>query len=196
MDDSGSIVILTGGTSRRMGQDKASLDFGGKSILEFVIELIPSGNEIFVVGEPTDIPAIYVREHPQGGGPVAALHAALPHISTGSFRVIAVDTPFGVPWLFNHRLSLDKDAAIPRDSHGRPHYLSAEYSTPSVAHAISILGTPENASMKELVSRLKDVEYIDDPHTETLVSEEVLLDINTPEDLIRAHAIRVREWGE
>lgn len=59
-----------------------------------------------VVGEPTDIPVTYVREEPAGGGPVAAIDAALPHISSVSFRVIAVDTPFGVPWLFQQKLPL------------------------------------------------------------------------------------------
>jgi molybdopterin-guanine dinucleotide biosynthesis protein A len=179
-----------------MGQDKASLDFGGGSLLEFVVGLVPADNTIIVVGEPRDIPAIYVREEPQGGGPVAAIHAALPHISSGNFRVIAVDTPFGVPWLFSHTLHPDHDAVIPRDSHGRPHYLCAQYNAFSFAHVLFLLGTPENASMKEVVSGLKEVEYVDNPHTETLKDYEVLLDINTSEDLIKAHALRVRGWGE
>ena len=50
--------------------------------------------------------------------------------------------------------------------------------------------------MNELVSKFTDVEYVDKPHTETLMSAEVLLDINTPEDLMRAHVIRDRVWAE
>jgi molybdenum cofactor guanylyltransferase len=196
MDDSGSIVILTGGTSRRMGRDKASVDFGGTSLLEFVLAQVPEGTSIIIVGEQRDMSATYVREDPPGGGPVAAIHAALPHVSSESFRVIAVDTPFGVPWLFQHALRPGVDAEIPRDANGRPHYLCAQYNTPSFASVVSMLGTPENASLKEVVSHLKVVEYIDQPHTHTLNSEELLLDINTQEDLIRARAIRLREWGE
>ena len=196
MEDSRSVVILTGGTSRRMGQDKAALDFGGESLLEFVVGLIPTGNKIVVVGETTDIPATYVREEPVGGGPVAALHAALMHVPSASFRVIAVDTPFGLPWLFEQQLPPGSEALIPRDSQGRPHYLCAEYLTSGVAQAIHNLGDPRNASMNELVSKFTNVEYVDDPHTETLMSAEVLLDINTPEDLMRAHAIRDRVWAE
>lgn len=196
MDDSGSVIILTGGTSRRMGQDKASVDFGGSSILEFVVGLIPPGTPIMVVGEHTDIPVTYVREEPAGGGPVAAIDAALPHISSVSFRVIAVDTPFGVPWLFQQKLPPGEEALIPLNTKGKPHYLCAEYNTASVAHAINRLGGPRNASMQDLVSKLTKVAYLDNPHTETLTSTEVLLDVNTPADLVRAHAIRAREWGE
>lgn len=195
MEESRSVVILTGGTSRRMGQDKASLDFGGESLLEFVMGLIPAGNRVVVVGETTDTPATYIREEPEGGGPVAALHAALVHVPSASFRVIAVDTPFGLPWLLEQQLPPGSEALIPRDSQGRPHYLCAEYRTSGVAQAIQDLGDPRNASMNELVSKFTDVEYVDNPHTETLMSAEVLLDINTPEDLMRAHVIRDREWG-
>jgi molybdopterin-guanine dinucleotide biosynthesis protein A len=74
--------------------------------------------------------------------------------------------------------------------------LCAEYRTSGVAQAIQDLGDPRNASMNELVSKFTDVEYVDDPHTATLMSAEVLLDINTPEDLMRADAIRDREWRE
>ena len=195
MEESRSVVILTGGTSRRMGQDKASLDFGGESLLEFVMGLIPAGNRVVVVGETTDTPATYIREEPEGGGPVAALHAALVHVPSASFRVIAVDTPFGLPWLLEQHLPPGSEALIPRDSQGRPHYLCAEYRTSGVAQAIQDLGDPRNASMNELVSKFTDVEYVDNPHTETLMSAEVLLDINTPEDFMRAHVIRDREWG-
>lgn len=196
MDDSGSVVILTGGTSRRMGQDKASVNFGGTSLLEFVVGMIPAGMNIVVVGKPSNIPAIHVREEPIGGGPVAALHAALPHITSLSFRVIAVDTPFGLPWLLQQQLTLGQEALIPLNAQGRPHYLCAEYNSVSFAHATNRLGGPQNASMKDLVSMFTEVEYLDNPHTETLTSTEVLLDINTPADLVRAHTIRVREWGE
>lgn len=196
MDNSGSVVILTGGTSRRMGQDKATLNFGGTSLVEFVVGLVPFGMNVVMVGKPGKLPVIHVREDPIGGGPVAALHAALPHIPSASFCVIAVDTPFGLPWLLQQQLTLGQEALIPLNAQGRPHYLCAEYNSVSFAHAINRLGGSQNASMKDLVSMFTEVEYLDNPHTETLTSTEVLLDINTPADLVRAHTIRAREWGE
>lgn len=201
MDDSGSVVILTGGTSRRMGHDKAAVDFGGIPLLEFVVGLIPPGNQIVVVGEPTDVAATYVREQPAGGGPVAALHAALPLIAARSLRVVAVDTPFGLPWLLQHRLPPGREALIPKDSLGRPHYLCAQYTAGGIATAIAAMGGSHGASMKELVSQMSQVEYVENPHTDKLTSTEVLLDINTPVDLlhartIHARTIRDREWGD
>ena len=46
-----SVVLLTGGTSRRMGTDKAQLEFGTDTLLMFQLAQIPRGISVIVVGE-------------------------------------------------------------------------------------------------------------------------------------------------
>lgn len=196
MVDPGSVLILTGGTSKRMGRDKASVDVGGRTLLECVCDQVPENFPLLIAGDPTPVSATYIREEPVGSGPVAAVAAALPHVHTPVLYVIAVDTPFGVSWLLDQQLPEGVDAVIPRSIEMREHYLCAAYRTDSLRHAISQLETAENASMRALIEKLGRVSIVDSPSTDKLRSTEVLLDVNSPADLDAARAIAARIWGD
>ena len=189
-------MILTGGTSRRMGRDKASLQFGDQTVLDFILHFVPSGIPTVIVGEETSHAAIHVRENPPGGGPVAGIESALSQIFTKYLYVIAVDTPFGLPWLLEQNPQPSVQAVIPRDSQGRPHYLCAIYETDALRHAMADLGASANASMRDMIANISTVEYVDAPCTSALTTHEILLDVNTPEDLETAQAIRNRIWPD
>ena len=195
MVDPGSVLILTGGTSKRMGRDKASVDVGGRTLLECVCDQVPENFPLLIAGDPTPVSATYIREEPVGSGPVAAVAAALPHVRTPVLYVIAVDTPFGVSWLLDQQLPEGVDAVIPRSIEMREHYLCAAYRTDALRNAISQLETVENASMRSLIQRLGRVAIVDSPSTDELQSTEVLLDVNSPADLDAARAIAARIWG-
>ena len=84
-------VILTGGTSKRFGSNKAEAKINGKSLLEI---LATDLDELIIVGPTTSVKAIYVREEPIGGGPVSAIGAAMTVVDTELVAIFATDMPF------------------------------------------------------------------------------------------------------
>ncbi len=68
-------VVLAGGGSRRFGTDKLSQLVGPDTLLDLALAGLPAGAEVIIVGPAVaDRPGTrYVREHPVGGGPAAAI---------------------------------------------------------------------------------------------------------------------------
>src|SRR5690606_26614815 len=74
-------VILAGGTAARLGgADKASIELGGRTLLEIAIDAFLDADEVVVVGPETvrtTRPVTFVREDPPLGGPVVGLLAGV-----------------------------------------------------------------------------------------------------------------------
>ncbi|HEX5916467.1 MAG TPA: NTP transferase domain-containing protein, partial [Nocardioides sp.] len=68
-------VVLAGGTAARMdGVDKASVELGGRTLLEYAVDAFVDADEVVVVGPDTvrtGRPVTFVVEDPPRGGPVA-----------------------------------------------------------------------------------------------------------------------------
>ncbi|KGP79455.1 hypothetical protein P364_0124090 [Paenibacillus sp. MAEPY2] len=92
-------IILAGGLSRRMGSNKALLEWNGSSVLEQVIQaMTPAVNRIIVSsGNNTTaynaLPYDCVQDDYPGKGPLAGLHAALEASETDWNLVCACDMP-------------------------------------------------------------------------------------------------------
>ena len=95
-----SAVLLTGGESRRMGQDKATLLFHGKLLWEIQLELLQrlEPAEIFVSAktDPAWRPAAvkFVADDPPSRGPLSGIAASLAQIHTAHLFALAIDMPF------------------------------------------------------------------------------------------------------
>lgn len=84
-------IVLAGGQSRRMGEDKALLNWEGKTLLEHATQLLQEVgcDEVFVSrNAPHCIKDIY-----PGKGPVAGIHACLAASESFEALVIPVDMP-------------------------------------------------------------------------------------------------------
>jgi len=96
-------VILAGGQSSRMGQDKAFVRINGKSLLQGQIETVRAAgfSEILVSGRPgVDYSAFglpVVMDQALNTGPLAGIHAALALTKTRRLLVLAVDLPQMTP---------------------------------------------------------------------------------------------------
>lgn len=89
-------LVLAGGTSRRMGEDKALLDWGGRRAIDRVFELAASicGEFVLVSGPDYGLP--FVADPYPLAGPTAGIlagAAALRAKGCGAVLVLAVDTP-------------------------------------------------------------------------------------------------------
>jgi molybdopterin-guanine dinucleotide biosynthesis protein A len=94
-----SAVLLAGGESRRMGQDKATLLFRGKPLWQIQLDLLRRlrPQEIFVSAR-TDPPwrpagVQFVSDEPPSRGPLSGLSAMLGRISTDHLLALAIDMP-------------------------------------------------------------------------------------------------------
>ncbi len=92
-------VVLAGGRATRLGQDKAAALVADTPLLMHVLAAVPAPMATIVVGPSSlVVPAgvLRIQEDPPGGGPVAALAAALNYVQTEHILLIAVDMPLGV----------------------------------------------------------------------------------------------------
>ncbi len=179
-----SVILLTGGLSRRMGSDKARLEFGHDTLLKFQLGQIPHGFPVIVVGEHDDAPleVRFTREDPPGSGPVAAVAAGLELVITSKTLLLAVDAPFVLPQLLNLDLGPNDNALIPRDQGGKVQYLAGIYRTDPLRCALERLGSPEGKSMRELISNLPNVELL----ALTVENAKYFIDVDNPQDLATA----------
>lgn len=112
-------IILAGGFSRRMGRDKASLPWNGKTLVEHVASVVePLVDEVVVVlreGQPLPAPLPFpiARDPAEGHGPLAGLAAGLEAVSSGRAFLTACDAPFLKPELVAKLLGLEGDAVVP-----------------------------------------------------------------------------------
>ena len=187
--NSASVIILTGGTSKRFGSDKSQAIIGGISLIERILASIPSEFETVIVGpDPMIRTSLYrtVQENPIGGGPVAGFKAGLEICTSEIVVLIATDMPFAVSRTLHLMDSMKPhdDAVMYVDAEGFKQSLAAIYRVEAVERALSLMGNADGQSMQRMLSYLQI--------REIAMSKEVaqaLSDIDTTEDLERAIAL-------
>lgn len=187
-------IVLTGGASSRMGRHKPALTVGGRPIIVRVLEAT-AGHRTVVVGGAEAVPAgiTIVREHPEGGGPVAGIAAGLaaldqadvgPATGLELVAVLAGDLPFltgaALAELF---VALDSgpidvprpDVAIAVDGSGRSNWLCGVWRVSVLRQRLADLGDPTGLSVRRLVAGLPLVHVLDEAGWSR--------DVDTPDDL-------------
>lgn len=89
-------IILTGGASRRMGADKAALDWGGQRAVDRVAALATAVGAVRVLTAGRDLGLEHVDDPAPGAGPVGGVLAgarALAAHGLARALVLAVDAP-------------------------------------------------------------------------------------------------------
>lgn len=157
-------VILTGGSSRRLGRDKATTHVGGQRLLDRLLERIPAGAPVVVVGpEVPELPreVVVVREEPAGAGPLAAIAAAAPVLASPLVAVVAADMPFAAPVVARvlDLLAADSghsyDAVLPVDPGGRMQPLAGAYRRDALLQALDRIAEVANKPVRELLGGLR-----------------------------------------
>ena len=111
-------VILTGGESKRMGTDKASVVLSGKSLLGHVLaQLEPLFSEIMISVREKRPDMVYpqIVDVSEDRGPMVGIKAALEAVKTEWVFVIACDMPLISTGLIQHLAGLrsQHDAVVP-----------------------------------------------------------------------------------
>jgi len=116
--DNCTAVILTGGESKRMGSDKASVVLAGKSLLEHVIaQLEPLFSDILISVREKRPDIVYpqIVDGAEDRGPMVGIKSALESVKTDWVFVIACDMPFISTNLIQHLTGFrnQHDAVVP-----------------------------------------------------------------------------------
>jgi molybdenum cofactor guanylyltransferase len=116
-----SAIILAGGQSRRMGQDKALIDFQGRPILAHVIDTLRElADDVIVVSNRAGVYASYgariVPDYDPPSGPIGGIAAGLAAMQHDLGIVVACDMPFLNIDLLRYLIerSADADAVVLR----------------------------------------------------------------------------------
>ena len=174
-----------------MGRHKPSLLVGGRSLVARVVTAAEP-RPTLVVGLPDDVPdgIRVVREDPPGGGPVAALGAAVDVLLAtdpppATVLVLAADLPFVTSALLDRLASaLDRtpeaDVAVTTDAEGEPNWLCASWRMPALRAHLDGLGHLAGRSVRALVTGARIVEVPDEAG--------LAVDVDTPDELAAARS--------
>jgi molybdopterin-guanine dinucleotide biosynthesis protein A len=189
---SASVIVLSGGTSRRFGSDKSQAKIAGKSLIAIILGSIPSEFKVVIVGEDPKIESSQyqcVLEEPIGGGPLAGFKAGLDASESELVALIATDMPFASGLVLNliNSIRVHDDAVMYVDAKGFKQPLAALYRSASVKRALADMGQLDGKSMRELISHLM-VHEIEMSHEVA----QALVDIDTAADLEQAIAFAAK----
>tara|TARA_R110002049_G_scaffold63439_1_gene168614 strand:+ start:7088 stop:7681 length:594 start_codon:yes stop_codon:yes gene_type:complete len=182
-------LVLAGGKSRRMGQDKASLAHGGKSQLEFAFDLLAgtTDKQFVSTNEAQRDDALRARfpqivDHYADIGPIAGILSALETYPQVDWLVVACDLPNLDETTLGELLSKaspDKPFTAFRSSRdGLPEPLCAVYR----ANSAAIL----RRFVEEGIHCPRKVLLRSDTHLLDLPQPAALDNINTRDDLARS----------
>lgn len=183
-------VILAGGNSTRMGENKATRLFDGEPLLQRVARrLAPVADELLVIGPETPLVPVsgwrWVGDLVPGAGPLGGLYTALTATTCPRLFLVACDMPLVQPELVRAMLVLaasrdDADVIALRTSQ-RLEPLHAVYTRRCLPAVEQSLASGDFA-MRSLLARLAVSTVAsafverNDPHGVSA------LNVNTPED--------------
>lgn len=192
-------VVLAGGRSRRLGADKASLQFGDAPLLRIVVDQVAQlcDQVVVAVDRPQryremGLAARFVTDLSPGHGPLSGLQSGLQACGTKHVLVVACDLPFLSAKLLRYMADLPRSyqALVPWLG-GRWHPLHSIYAR-SCLEAVDAMLAGGSGSMRELLARL-DVRRLDKRELRRLDPDGLsLLNLNRRSDVTRARAI----WRE
>ncbi len=176
-------LVLAGGLSSRMGEDKAQLRRNQQTMLAFAKMLLAAqGLEVLVSGGPNGIPDIV-----QQAGPLGGIYSALKTLKPRALLVMPVDMPLLTSALLGTLLKEGERLGVPvcyEDCY-LPLYLPVSEAPLAYLDEVFAEGSGKPRSVKKLLEALNAVQL-------PVADKEALMNTNTPEEWQQA---RVRFGG-
>lgn len=176
--------VLAGGRSRRMGRDKAGIEFQGTTLLARAFATVSAVAVKTTVIARTPYPGFpVIADLRPDCGPLAGIETALSVAQTDAVIVLACDMPFVTAdflKLLTSKAGKDR-AVIPVDAAGRPCGVCAVYGRKILPQVSNRLDADERR-LERLFSSIV-VEFV--PFTDFAAlpdAERFLVNLNTPED--------------
>ncbi len=168
-----SAVVLAGGSSSRIGEDKSLLELAGKPLLIHVIDAVrTSVDEVIVVtssqrrieeysaltGGKVKYALDEIRQSSPLIGALSGFNVALSKYSL----LLPSDTPFisGEVVSFLFQLCIEKSAVIPRWPNGQIEPLHAVYETAVAVRAAKAAISEGRLDMRGMIEKMHGVRYV------------------------------------
>jgi molybdopterin-guanine dinucleotide biosynthesis protein A len=139
-------VLLTGGASRRMQTDKASIVWRGETLAARAARVLADVCDAVVEVGPGVSGVRHVREEPPGSGPLAALVAGADAVGSSiPVVVLACDLPFIEAPMLRLLAEWPGTTTVVPVVGGRRQYACARYGTDAIARARRALAAGDHA---------------------------------------------------
>jgi molybdopterin-guanine dinucleotide biosynthesis protein A len=200
-----SAIILAGGSSRRLGQDKGLLRLGNKPLVKHVLDaahglvdetiLAVSSQaqaENYMKYAHSDVRVVIDKRGIQS--PLAGSSTGFESAQGNCSLVLSCDVPFVSRPVLSLLLdlSMNKNAVIPRWPNGYIEPLQAVYCTELARTACECALNEGRLDMQAMVDRLKGIRYIStlvlqqlDPELRTFFNVNTLLDLKKAEAILK-----------
>ena len=185
-----TVVILAGGESRRMQQDKMALRFGEKTLLESAVARFSCcfDTVIISIADPCKYPEINVRrivDIRKGCGPIGGLYSALMTTDEEGIFLVAADMPFADPEAARRIMELagDCDICLTLDRSSRYEPLFAYYRKTALEQVENAISAG-NYKLSALAEKVR-LRIVAEAELGGLWDEKILFNINYPEDYER-----------
>jgi molybdopterin-guanine dinucleotide biosynthesis protein A len=206
-----SAIILAGGFSSRLGQDKGLLQLANKPLVNHVLDAVSSivDEQIVVVSSNSqadnyrkmlDSSAKVVVDDGKLRGPLVGAKTGF-KMASGDFSLLL---PCDVPFLSKDVLSLlfelciNRAAVIPRWPNGYIEPLHAVYQTRMALEVAESALRMGEVNMRSMVDKLKGVRFVStlvlqqlDPELRTFFNVNTLLDLKKAENILKVRKSRV-----
>jgi len=198
-----SAVILAGGFSRRLGQDKGLINLAGKPLVLHVVDRVSKVVDETVVVVSSNLQKekiekllgrranVVVDKH-EAQSPLVGVLTGF-EIANGEYSLLLpCDTPFISSQIAQFLLDIcvNRGAVIPRWPNGHIEPLQAAYHTKTTLAAAKKVLKQGKLDLRSMIAHLKEVRYVS-----TMVLEQMdaklltFFNINTPMDLKRAESL-------
>jgi molybdopterin-guanine dinucleotide biosynthesis protein A len=196
-----TLILMAGGGSSRMGQDKALMPFLGRPLIERVLDrLRPLASEILLsTNRPADYAFLGLPMLPDlqpGNGPLEGLRTCLRTARHPFAAAVACDMPFVNPALLTYELALlmesKADAVVPETPDG----LEPLHATYLVAGCLPAIEQALSGGKRKLTGWLDQVR-MERVSAQTVARYDpdglVFWNLNTPEEFRQAETRAERE---
>lgn len=183
-------IILVGGKSRRLGQDKLYLEFNGNLVIKrtyFILKEVFDEEPLFVGREALSFTSNVVPDKIPGLGPIGGLFTAFDCVHANFVFLTACDMPLiskSVLRFMLAHLNPRSQIYLPKFKNGMIEPLFAFYST-ELKNLVNLEILSGELKLRSLISGSR-VQYLNENEIKS-VDEELLsfLNINTKDDLDR-----------
>ncbi|WP_106917604.1 molybdenum cofactor guanylyltransferase [Chryseobacterium aurantiacum] len=180
-------IVLAGGKSSRMGQDKALMKLNGKYMIEYITHTLSQFfDEVLISGSLSKYDGFQnnvIEDLVNGKGPMGGIYSALEYCKEDIF-VCSCDMPFISPDLIKNILQRKKENRINVVCLGKKIYPVLGIYPLSIINDLMKSIESENLRMTQFLE-LQNTHYIDYNDSPT----DQFLNINTPENFQNAETI-------
>jgi molybdopterin-guanine dinucleotide biosynthesis protein A len=196
-----TLAILCGGKSSRIGQEKGLLPFLGRPLIQRILNRLSllAREVIISANDPTKYSFLGLPIHADiypDCGSLGGLYTCMVHAKNPLVAAVACDLPFASQALLAYEISLlvkeKADAVVPRSPDGLEP-LHAVYRRET---CLPIIEKALDDGRYKMIGWFPEAKVIEIPHLKILEFDPdglAFLNINTPEEFIRAEQIARRQ---